>query len=243
MIREVARSLATLARVVEEKTGRRLLDIVATTEHLLEGTEPAIRGRETALGDLLCDILRDRFALDVAVVNGGAIRVNDDVPAGGNLRVYELEGIFYYDDKPVIFELTGREILGLLEKSVSQATLGHGRFLQVAGLRFRYHVAPVGSTRVAAAEVAIRRAGESAFAPLDLDARYRAATLNYTWRNGYRDGYPLFSAGNGGTSPTLLAQPEISWRKLTEEALAALPGRRITTDVDGRIVRVEEPAE
>ena len=124
MVREVATSLATLARTVEEKTGRKLLDVVATTEHLLEGTEPAIRGRETALGDLLCDILRARLGADLAFVNGGAIRVNDDVPAGGNLRVYELEGIFYYDDKPVVFELTGRELLGLLEKSVSQATLG-----------------------------------------------------------------------------------------------------------------------
>lgn len=243
MVRLVATSLVRLATAIEEKTGRKLLDVVATTEHLLEGTEPTIRGRETALGDLLCDILRERLATDIAFVNGGAIRVNDDVPAGGNVRVYELEGIFYYDDKPVIFELTGRELLALLEKSVSQATLGHGRFLQIAGVRFRYHVAADGSTRVDAGEVSVRAAGEAAFAPLVLDRRYRAATLTYTWRNGYRDGYPLFSAGNEGTSPTLLAQPEISWRQLTEEALAALPGQRITTDLDGRIVRLEAAAK
>ena len=239
MVRHVATSLVRLATAVEGKTGRKLLDVVATTEHLLEGTEPTIRGRETALGDVLCDILRDRFGLDLAFVNGGAIRVNDDVPAGGNLRVYELEGIFYYDDKPVIFELTGRQILGLLEKSVSQATLGHGRFLQVAGLRFSYEVAPDGKTRVDAADVTVRPAGGTEFAPLELDRRYRAATLDYTWRNGYRDGYPLFSAGDGGTSPPPLDRPEVTWRTLTEEALAALPGRRITTDLDGRIVRRE----
>ncbi len=244
MVREVASSLATLARTVEEKTGRRLLDVVATSEHLLEGTEPAIRGRETALGDLLCDILRTRFDLDLAFVNGGAIRVNDDVPAGGNLRVYELEGIFYYDDKPVIFEVTGRELLELLAKSVSQATLGHGRFLQVAGVRFRYQVAADGTTRIDAADVTVRPAGAAAFEALDLERRYRAATLTYTWRNGYRDGYRLFSAGagDGGTSPALLASPEISWRQLTEEALAALPGRHITTDVDGRIEAREAAA-
>ncbi len=243
MVRLVATSLVRLATAIEEKTGRKLLDVVATTEHLLEGTEPTIRGRETALGDLLCDILRDRFGLDLAFVNGGAIRVNDDVPAGGNLRVYELEGIFYYDDKPVVFELTGRELLALLEKSVSQATLGHGRFLQVAGLRFRYHVAPDGTTRIEAADVSVRPAGGTQFAALELDRRYRAATLTYTWRNGYRDGYPLFSAGNGATSPVLVSEPAISWRQLTEEALAALPGRRITTDLDGRIERLEATAK
>lgn len=245
MIRQVATSLVRLATAIEEKTGRKLLDVVATTDHLLEGTEPAIRGRETALGDLLCDILRQRLRTDIAFVNGGAIRVNDDVPAGGNVRVYELEGIFYYDDKPVVFELTGRELLALLEKSVSQATLGHGRFLQVAGLRFRYRVAADGETRVEAADVSVRPAGETQFSALELDRRYRTATLDYTWRNGYRDGYPLFSAGagSGGTSPQLLEQPQISWRQLTEEALAALPGRRITTELDGRIVRVEAAAE
>ncbi|MEO7796074.1 MAG: 5'-nucleotidase C-terminal domain-containing protein, partial [Thermoanaerobaculia bacterium] len=243
MVRQVATSLVRLATAIEEKTGRKLLDVVATSEHLLEGTEPAIRGRETALGDLLCDMLRDRLGSDLAFVNGGAIRVNDDVAAGGNVRVYELEGIFYYDDKPVVFEVAGRELLTLLEKSVSQATLGHGRFLQVAGVRFSYHVDAFGKTRVDAGEVAVRAAGESAFSPLELDRRYRAVTLDYTWRNGYRDGYPLFSAGDGGTSPTLLAEPAVSWRQITEEALAALPGRRITSDVDGRIVRLEAPTQ
>jgi 2',3'-cyclic-nucleotide 2'-phosphodiesterase (5'-nucleotidase family) len=245
MVGEVASSLVTLERTVAEKTGRRLLEVVATTEHLLEGTEPAIRGRETALGDLLCDILRERFDVDLAFVNGGAIRVNDDVPAGGDLRVYELEGIFYYDDKPVLLELTGRDLLGLLEKSVSQAALGHGRFLQVAGVRFTYATNSDGTARVFPADVTIRLAGTDRFVPLELERRYRAATLDYIWRNGYRDGYPLFSAGagEGGTSPTLLERPEVSWRALTEEALAALPGRRITTDVDGRIRPAPGPQE
>ena len=243
MVREVASSLVTLARTVEEQTGRRLLDVVATTEHLLEGTEPAIRGRETALGDFLCDILRERLGTDLALVNGGAIRVNDDVPAGGNLRVYELEGIFYYDDRPVVFAITGRELLDLLRESVSQATLGHGRFLQVSGLRFRYHVAATGVPQVEAADVEVKTSDAERFAALDLERRYRVASLDYLWRNGYRDGYPLFSQGDGGTSPGLLEEPKISWRTLTEEALAALPGHRITTDLDGRIVRAEHEPE
>ncbi|MEO8276491.1 MAG: bifunctional metallophosphatase/5'-nucleotidase [Thermoanaerobaculia bacterium] len=238
LIREVASSLVTLERTVEEKTGRRLLDVAATTEHLLEGTEPAIRGRETALGDLLCDFLRARFSADIAMVNGGAIRVNDDVPAGGNVRVYELEGIFYYDDKPVVYEITGAELVDLLRKSVSQATLGHGRFLQVSGVRFRYHAAADGRTTIDPAEVAVRRNGEAQFGTLELAGRYRVTSPTYLWRNGYRDGYLLFSAGNGATSPALVEEPTISWRALTEEAIAALPGRRITTDVDGRIERV-----
>lgn len=237
MAGEVARSLVRLEEAVREKTGRSLLDVVATTEHLLEGIEPAIRGRETALGNFLCDTLRARFATDVAILNGGAVRVNDDIPAGGNLRVYELEGIFYYDERPVVFAIPGRELLELLRRSVSEAELAHGRFLQVSGLRFRYRTPPGAAPTVDPAEVLVD-AGGGRFTPLDLDRDYRVATLDYLWRNGYRDGYPLFSLGNGGTSPRLLEEPTLSWRALTEEAIAALPGRRIVTDVDGRIERV-----
>lgn len=241
----VASWLVRLERAVEERTGRRLLEVVATTEHPLEGVEPAIRGRETALGNFLTDVLRARLATDVAFINGGAIRVNDDVPAGGDVRVYELEGIFYYDNRPVAFELTGAELLELLRKSVSEATLGHGRFLQVSGLRFRYTVEGSGfdaPTRVEAADVEILDSGAGELVPLELDRTYSAASLDYLWKYGFRDGYPLFSEGAGRTSPPLLPRPELSWRGITEEAIAALPDRRIRTDIEGRIVRRETGA-
>jgi len=210
---------------------------------VLEGVEPAIRGRETALGDFLADILRDRLTTDFAIVNGGSIRVNDDVPAGGTVRVYELEGIFYYDNRPVAFELTGAELLELLRKSVSGAALGHGRFLQVSGIRFRYRAraAPEGeTTSVEAGDVEVRPRGALDSRPLELDRRYTVATLDWLLDNGCRDGYPIFSSGCGGASPARLERPELSWRGITEEAIANLPGHRITARIDERIVRVEE---
>lgn len=239
----VARWLVRLAAAVRTTTGRDLLAVVAATEHALEGVEPVVRGRETALGNFLADVLRERLETDVAFVNGGAIRVNDDVPAGGELRVYEMEGIFYYDNRPVACEITGAELLELLRRSVSEAALAHGRFLQVSGLRFRYHAQPAGygeSTRVEASEVEVRPRGAAGFVPLELGRTYSVSTLDYLWKNGYRDGYPLFSLGNGGASPPLLPRPELSWRGITEEAIAALPGHRITTGIEGRIERIGE---
>ncbi len=238
----VATWLVRVARAVQEQTGRNLLDVVATTEQALEGVEPAIRGRETALGNFLCDVLRVRLGTEVGLINGGAIRVNDDVPAGGDVRIYELEGIFYYDNRPVAFEVTGGELLELLRKSVSEPELGHGRFLQVSGLRFRYHpgrAAAGEANRVEPADVEVLDPARG-YLPLDLARRYSVASLDYLWEYGYRDGYPLFSAGGGGTSPPRLPRPELSWRAITEEAIAALPGRRITAAIEGRIVRAPE---
>lgn len=246
MLGRIARWLVRLERTVEERTGLRLLDVVATTEHALEGVEPSIRGRETALGNFLTDVLRERLETDIAFINGGAIRVNDDVPAGGDLRVYELEGIFYYDNRPVAFEVTGAQLLDLLRKSVSETALGHGRFLQVSGLRFRYftRITEAGEViRLEAADVEIRDEASGAFAPLDPERTYTAASLDYLWKYGFRDGYPLFAEGAGGASPPRLDRPDLSWRGITEEAIGALPGRRIRTGIEGRIERIVEELE
>lgn len=237
------RALAELAAAVRDQTGRDLTEVIGETEHPLEGVEPAIRGRETALGNFLSDVIRERLDSDVAFVNGGAIRINDDIPPGP-VRNYDLEGIFYFDNKVVSFEITGAQLLELLRTSVSRAHAGHGRFLQVAGIRFRYRVGgtpenPVYSVQAADVEVARRSVGGTAYRPLEPGRTYSAASLDYLWENGYRDGYALFSKGAGGTSPRRLDAGPLGWRAVTEEAIRALPGRRIRTAIEGRIVRVD----
>lgn len=238
--KEVRGWLDTLASAVHDQTGRDLRNTLGETENLLEGVEPAVRGRETALGNFLADVIRDRMQSDIAFINGGAIRINDNIPPGP-IRNYDLEGIFYFDNKVVAFEISGAELLDLLRTSVSKVHAGHGRFLQVSGLRFRYHVAgtrdePVYTVEAKDVEIG-SRAGH--FAPLDLSRRYSAASLDYEWENGYRDGYRLFSKGNGGTSPPLRAGEAQPWRAMTEAAIRSLPGRKVTTAIEGRIVRVE----
>ena len=238
---EVQASLAELAVAVRAQTGRDLQEEIGTTENLLEGVEPAVRGRETALGNFLTDVLRGRMETDVAFVNGGAIRINDDIPPGP-IRNYDFEGIFYFDNKIVSFEITGAELLELLRLSVAKVHAGHGRFLQVSGIRFRYRVAgtedePVYS--VDAADVQVAPRGSSGYRPLELDRKYTAASLDYVWENGYRDGYPLFSKGRGAASPRRLDSGPLPWRATTEAAIRALPGRRVTSKIEGRIVRAE----
>jgi 5'-nucleotidase len=238
--REVQGWLSELATAVKTQTDRDLLDVVGETENLLEGVEPAVRGRETALGNFLTDAIRNRMKTDLGFINGGAIRINDDIPPGP-IRNYDLEGIFYFDNQVVSFEITGAELLDLLRTSVSKVHAGHGRFLQVSGFRFRYHVGgtpedPVYKVEGSDVEI-VRPAG--GWEPLDLARRYSAASLDYLWENGYRDGYALFSKGRGGTSPKRLDSGALPWRAMTEEAIRELPGRRVMSKIEGRIVRVD----
>lgn len=236
---EVQTWMTALSRAVRSQTGRDPLEVVGTTENLLEGVEPAVRGRETALGNFLADVLRERLQTDLAFLNGGAIRINDNIPPGP-IRNYDLEGIFYFDNAVVSFALTGAELLGVLRESVAKVHAGHGRFLQVSGIRFRYHEVGTPESpayRLEREDVSVRPRGASDFLPLEMDRRYTVASLDYLWENGCRDGYALFAKGCGGASPERLDPGvRLGWRAVTEEAIAALPGRRVTARIEGRIL-------
>jgi 2',3'-cyclic-nucleotide 2'-phosphodiesterase (5'-nucleotidase family) len=223
-----------LAAAYKEQTGKDLFEKVGETEHLLEGIEPAVRGRETALGDFLADVMQARMGTDVALLNGGAIRLNDNIVPGPVTR-YDLEGVFYFKESLVTFEVTGAELLEALRYGVAKVHAGSGRFLQVSSIRFRYH--PGGTAdhptyRVDAADVEVRPRGASSFAPLDLGRRYSVATLSYARGD-------LCEHAVASCKGRSLPAGTVDWRQATEEALAALPGHRITTQVDGRIVRAE----
>ena len=64
---------------------------------------------------------------------------------------------------------------------------------------------------------------------------------DFIWQNGFRDGYELFSQGKSGSGPIEIPMDRpMGFRKAVEEAIAALPDRTITTQVQGRITQVKE---
>ena len=238
---EVERYKAQLNQALKQETGRDGAETIGQTRHLLEGVETAIRSRETALGNFLADAVRERLKTDVAFINGGGIRLNDNIPPGP-ITYYDLEGIFYFDDCLVTTSVTGAQLLEILRNSVSMAHLGRGRFLQVGGIRFRYQKSGDDRKpdyRIDAEDVSVRRFGSHAYAPLEPRATYTAGTTDFIWNFGYKDGYTLFQRGKGGTSPKRLDNgPLPDFRRVVEEAIARLPGRTVASDIDGRIQQV-----
>ncbi|HEY6140013.1 MAG TPA: bifunctional UDP-sugar hydrolase/5'-nucleotidase [Thermoanaerobaculia bacterium] len=204
-------------------------DTIGFTKNKLEGVEPAVRGYETALGNLLADVARGWMHADVGLMNGGGIRINDNIPPGP-VRKYDMEGIFYYSNTLVDFAVTGQQLLDILNNSVSHVDAGDGRFLQVSGVKFTYRGGP--PFTVAAKDVAVN--GK----PLDLGATYTVGTIDYIYDRGASIGYALFDPKNP-SKPKLLHPLDTAkndFRKATEATIAALPGTMITTAVEGRIV-------
>ncbi|MBS3955362.1 MAG: bifunctional metallophosphatase/5'-nucleotidase [Methylomicrobium sp.] len=236
---EVGKQLARLAEEFNKKN-KDLNQVLGYTRYLLEGVEPAVRGRETALGNFLTDVIREHMNTDIAFTNGGGIRINDNIPPGP-ITVYDMEGLFYYDNGLVSFELTGAQILDVLKNSVSKSHLGNGRFLQVAGLRFKYHAMEsngVYTYAITPANVEVKLRSNAAYQPLDIDKKYRVASTDFIWENGFIDGYTLFSKGAGKSSPARLDKgTAASFRKTVEEAISTLPDKTIRHQIEGRIIR------
>lgn len=236
---EVGKQLTRLAEQIKKKN-KDLNQVLGYTHYLLEGVEPAVRSRETALGDFLTDVIRERMETDIAFTNGGGIRINDNIPPGP-ITVYDMEGLFYYDNDLVSFELSGAQLLEVLKNSVSKSHLGNGRFLQVSGLRFKYRVKEsngVYSYAVEPADVEIKPRGASVYMPLDTNKKYRVATIDFIWEKGFSDGYEIFSQGAGKSSPPRLDNgAAVSFRKTTEEAIGKLPNKTVTNRIEGRIIR------
>jgi len=198
---------------------------LGTTKNLLEGVEPAVRGRETALGNLLADVARAQMQTDVAVINGGGIRINDNIPPGP-ITKYDMEGIFYYTNALVAFTATGQQILDMLRNSVSRVDAGDGRFLQVSGIHFKYHPRD-GAFVVNAEDV------EVGGKPLDVNGRYTVATVDYLYLHGTEDGYTLFA--DATRPPKVNTDREADFRTKVEEYIRKVG--TVETSIEGRIVR------
>jgi len=131
--------------------------------------------RESPLGSLLADMLREHADADLAVFPAGGIRA--DLEAGP-LQVEEVLNVFPFTDTVATATLKGKEVMALLEKVVS---LDYG-LAQVSGTKIVFDRTREVGDRVLSAEIA----GQ----PFDDEKPYRIVTLSFTATGG--EGYDMF---------------------------------------------------
>ena len=95
-----------------------------------------IRNAETNLGDLCADAYRDQTDADIAIVNGGGIRVN--IPAG-DITLNDILRVHPFGNELCVVEATGQQILDALEWGVRKVPSESGGFLHVSGLTYEIH--------------------------------------------------------------------------------------------------------
>ena len=95
-----------------------------------------IRNAETNLGDLCADAYLDQTGADIAVVNGGGIRVS--IPAG-DITLNDILKVHPFGNQICVLEVTGQQVLDALEFGARDVPGECGSFLQVAGLTYEIH--------------------------------------------------------------------------------------------------------
>jgi 5'-nucleotidase / UDP-sugar diphosphatase len=141
--------VAPVVRAWEDSLRQRLGPerILGSTTVPIDARDVVGRAQESLLGDLVTDALRAGTHADVALLNAGALRL-DDVITPGPVSSYQLESIFLFSDETriVSFKLTGARLREILEHGVADGSLGQGGFLQVSGVAFTYDpTAPSGA--------------------------------------------------------------------------------------------------
>ena len=169
-----------------------------------------IRSGETNLGDFVADGIYTYFNeieelhCDVAIMNGGGIRT--DVEAGP-WSFKTCKTVSPFGNVACLMSVTGQQILDALEFGARFAGAEgkeNGGFLQVAGAKYEIHamvpntvqtddknvwVGSATTPRVSNVEIYDKTTGT--YKPLDPNATYALAGMNYTLRN-LGDGFAMF---------------------------------------------------
>jgi 5'-nucleotidase len=107
--------------------------VVGKTEQEWDLSSTSLRTRESAVADMVTDIIRNQFQVDVVLYNGGAFRGREKYPAGPitNSMLTEIDE---FESTVFLLTLQGKYLRQVLEHSAT--LIGEGGFLQVSGIQF-----------------------------------------------------------------------------------------------------------
>ncbi len=165
---------------------------VAAATHVSE--EASIRTRETPLGDLVADAIREGTSAEVALINAGSIRGSLERGPVSNRDLLE---ILPFPNQILLVELPGATLRRVLERSLEHGLKTSGGFLQVSGLRL-----------VAEGPKLLELSVEGE--PVGSDRTYLTAITDFLYLGG--DGYVEFAMAD---------QEPVATGRLVHEALLA----------------------
>jgi len=193
----------------------------------------SISKRESPFGNMIADAMRIGTNADVALINSGALRFDDMMPAGPITR-HMIEGVFLFADETrvVSFRMSGARLRELLEVSVGRDGLGNGPYLQLSGVRFRFDATLPSGARVVGD---LRRDDGRTIGATDT---LQLSMVTYpACRNG--DGYRIPEAANDCRA--LAAAPDSRPRTadLVLQHLERMNGRIVPPPI-GRVTRLDQ---
>ena len=159
---------------------------VGETAVPLIGEELEIRSYETNLGNWVADQVRTVVTeADIAFINAGSLRMNQDIPPGP-ITQRDLEELLPYNSELVRVELDKNQLDQVLERATKDWS-GKGYWLQVSGFAFQHDPRKVEGHRVDT--ISLLQDGKMMKLP---DRPLQAITYKYLVKGG--DGYDMLKS-------------------------------------------------
>lgn len=210
-----------LIEEIKEENKQMTSRVVGKTDVLLDGTRENVRTKETNLGNLTADAIREHTGADFAFTNGGGIR--SDIGAGD----VTLEGIltaFPFTNYAVMVEAPGKLILEAMEYGIDEYPEAAGKFPQISGGSFKFDPKQEKGKRLYDFMIGGK--------PLELDKMYKLATNDFIQVGG--DGYEMFKSTSDPKEYALLSDILSDYMKAKAT---------VSPKVEDRIVVAEKPVE
>jgi 5'-nucleotidase/UDP-sugar diphosphatase len=209
------------AAMLDEIIGEALVD--------LQGK--GARSRETNLGDLVADVLREETKADVALMNAGGLRA--DI-LKGPIRMKDLFSVLPFPNHLVVLRVTGLELKEILEYGLSDLSGTGGQFPQVSGIRLHYQSPTSSGQRITSIWVQEK--------PLDPETWYTLATNDFLVAGG--DGYGMLKEIIQNKNDEQAQKPRVilfdSGREIRDIIINFIKEKKqISTTLDRRIQKIE----
>lgn len=226
-----------------------LYDPIGTSEAELvvydEDGSWLVRKQETNTGDFVADAYRAVTGADIAICNGGGVR--SEIAAGSVSRM-DLMNINPWNNEMCVVEITGQQLIDVLEHGARSCPESLGGFFQVSGVTFEIHAyreSPVATDingNFESIDETKERRVENVLVdgkPVDLDAKYTVAGTQYVLTSG-GDGLTMLEDARVVQQEGLLCDSEMLIKYL-EMLGGTIPAAKYgNPDGDGRIKIIEK---
>ena len=198
-------------------------EIIGKTQVTLVGEEHEMRRHETNLGNWIADRAVAAFANEgaqVAFINAGALRLNQNISAGTLITRRHAEQILGYPTPLKLLNIKGATLQTILSHAVEDDS-GNGWWLQISGMAFRHNP----ETKTADSLTLLTPEGPR---PIDPKEDVLVVTNEFLAEGG--DGYQVLrtqNVMNAGRPPDL--------KQLVIQGLIAQKDKGIAPQIEGRI--------
>ena len=181
----INREKAEFQEILDRKIGTVGFDMVAKNPD----SSWIVRMAETNLADFIADAYRDSLGTDIGVVNAGGVR--DSIPAG-DITYGKLMNVHPSANNLVTYEITGKELLDVLEFSVMSLPGENGGLLHFSGITYDVDLSKKADIETDASGAFVKINGKErrisnvkiGGEPLDTEKTYTLAGQTYIIRDG-----------------------------------------------------------